>query len=65
MNGVRGDNGGERSTGNIWYSESVIDLLPIVESNAGVRYVVMLSNSNREDTGLIPRFEGVQSSYRL
>jgi len=37
MNGVRGDNVGERVTDKIWYSESVIEPMPVAELNAGVR----------------------------
>lgn len=62
MSGERGDNGGERVIGN---SESVIDLLPVAELNAGVRYADMLPNRDREGVGLIFRLDGVQSSYRL
>jgi hypothetical protein len=65
MNGIRGHIGCGRVTDNIWCSVSVVDLLPVAELNAGVRYADMLSICDRGGTEPILELSGVQSSYRL
>jgi hypothetical protein len=55
------DNGCGSVTVNIWCSESVVNLLPVVELNAGVGYADMLSDCDREGTEPILELSGVQS----